>query len=135
MIHCLRIGIKLMYFTLELKTINKECDRCFISGYHNPIAFYFPFIANNKKNQKTVSTAKRLASLFWYLIASTIDTLQNTINAWLWNCIYMELEVQYTCMFDPNSCWYYISKTDSFCFLLTLNCENLAKLLLPLAMF
>ena len=31
-------------------------------------------------NQSTVSTAKRLASLFWYLIASTINTLQNTIK-------------------------------------------------------
>ena len=28
-----------------------------------------------KTNQSTVRTAKRLAALFWYLIASTIDTL------------------------------------------------------------
>ena len=33
-------------------------------------------------NQSTVSTAKRLASLFWYLIASTIDTLHNTLNGY-----------------------------------------------------
>ena len=85
-------------------------------------------------NQSTVSTAKRLASLSWYLIASTIDTLQNTINAWLCNCMYIELEVQYTCMYDPKKCWFYISKT-CFCFFLTLNCENLAKQSLPLAMF
>ena len=32
-------------------------------------------------NQSTVSTAKRLSSLFWYLIASTIDTLHNTIKS------------------------------------------------------
>ena len=41
------------------------------------------------RNQSTVNTAKRLASLFWYLIASTIDTIHNTINAWLWNCMYI----------------------------------------------
>ena len=43
-------------------------------------------------NQCTVSTAKRLASLFWYLIASTIDALHNTINGYeiacKWNSKY-----------------------------------------------
>ena len=42
----------------------------------------------------------------------------------------MELEVQCTCMYDPTK--FYISKTYCFFFLLTLNCENLAKQLLPL---
>ena len=55
-------------------------------------------LSHYKINQSTVSTAKRLASL-------TIDTLH------LWNCMYMELEVQCTCMYDPNKCWFYISKT------------------------
>ena len=32
-------------------------------------------LSHYKINQSTISTAKRLASLFWYLIASTIDTL------------------------------------------------------------
>ena len=36
--------------------------------------------------------------------------------------MYMELEVQCTCMYK---CWFYVSKTYSFCFLLTLNCKNL----------
>lgn len=40
LIHYLRICIKLLYFTLELKTTNKECDRSFISGYHTLIALY-----------------------------------------------------------------------------------------------
>ena len=88
----------------------------------------YPVATNLSRNQSTVSTAKRLASLFWYLIASTIDTLHNTINAWLWNCMYMELEVQYTCMYDLNKCWFYISKTDCFCFLLTLNCEQWSRI-------
>ena len=77
-------------------------------------------------NQSTVCSAEQLASLFWYLIASTIDTL----HQWLWNCMYMELEVQCTCMYNLNKCWFHISKTYCFCFLLSLNCENLAKQLL-----
>ena len=47
--------------------------------------------------------------------------------------MYMELEVQCTCMYDPNNYWIYISKTYCFCFLLSLNCENLAKQLLAAA--
>ena len=43
----------------------------------------------------------------------------------------MELEVQCTCMYDPNNCC--DSKTYCFCFLLTLNCENLSKQLLAVA--
>ena len=41
-----------------------------------------------KFNQSNVSTAKRLASLFWYLIASTIDTLHNTIFGCEISCIW-----------------------------------------------
>ena len=40
------------------------------------------------KKQSTVSTAKRLASFLWYLIASTIDTLHNTINGYEIACIW-----------------------------------------------
>ena len=40
--------------------------------------------------------------------------------------MYMELEVQCTCMYDPNKCWFYVSKTYCFCFLLTFNCEKTA---------
>ena len=36
-------------------------------------------------NQSAVSTAKRLASLFRYFIASSIDTLHNTINGYGFN--------------------------------------------------
>ena len=36
-------------------------------------------------------------------------------------------------MIQTNECCLYISKTYCFCFLLTLNCENLVKQLLPLA--
>ena len=91
--------------------------------------FWNHFASIYKWNQSTVSTAKRLASwlprqLILYIILSTAM-----------NCMYMELEVQCTCIYDPNKCWFYISKTYCFCFLLTLNCENLAKQLLPLAMF
>ena len=91
-------------------------------------------LADGKWNQGIVSTAKRLASLFWYLIASTIDTLHNTINGCEIACIwYLKYNV-HVCIYDPNKCWFYISKNYCFCFLLTLNCENLAKQLLPLAM-
>ena len=88
-------------------------------------------------NQSTVSTAKRLASLIWYLIASTIDILYIILSMAMKLHVNMELEVQHirTCMYDPDKCWFYISKTYCFCFLLTLNCENLAKQLLPLAIF
>ena len=35
-------------------------------------------------------------------------------------------------MYDPNKWWFYVSKTNCFCFLMILNCENLAKQLLLL---
>ena len=54
-------------------------------------------------NQSTVSTAKRLASLFRYLIASTIDSLHNAINDYEIACIWNS-KVQCTCMYDPNKC-------------------------------
>ena len=43
---------------------------------------------STKENQSAISTAKLLASLFLYLIASTIDTLHNTINAYEIACIW-----------------------------------------------
>ena len=52
-----------------------------------------------KSNQSTVSTAKRLASLFWYLIASTIDTLHtlhNTIHSYRIACMW-NLKYKYEC--------------------------------------
>ena len=63
----------------------------------------------HKTNQRTLSTAKWLASFFLYLIASTIYTLHNTINVYE-KCMYMELEVQGTCMYDPNKCWFFYFK-------------------------
>ena len=42
--------------------------------------------------------------------------------------------IQCACMYNPNKCWFHIPKT-CFSFWLALNCENLAKQLLPLAMF
>ena len=52
------------------------------------------------KNQSTVSTAKRQASLFSYLIALTNDTLHNTINGYEILHVY----VQCKCMYDANKC-------------------------------
>ena len=84
-------------------------------------------------NQGTDSTAKRLASLFWYLIASTIDTLHNTINGYELACIWNLKYNVHVCMIQKNAdlCF----KNLLFLFLLTLNCENLAEQLLPLSMF
>ena len=76
-------------------------------------------------NQSTVSTAKRLASLFWYLIASTIDTLRNTINIYEIACIWISKYNVHACMIQTNAD-FIISKTYCVCFLLTLNCENTA---------
>ena len=73
-------------------------------------------------NQSTVSTAKRLASLFWYLIASTIDTLHNTINDYEIACIWNWKYNVHVCMIQTNadflsqkltvfvSCWLKIAK-------------------------
>ena len=47
-------------------------------------------------NQSTVSTAKRLASLF--LITSTIDTLHNTINGYEIACIWKSEYNVHLCM-------------------------------------
>ena len=49
----------------------------------------------------------RVSILVLISIASTIDTLCNTINGYEF-CMYMELEVQCTCMYDPNKWWFYI---------------------------
>ena len=64
-------------------------------------------------NQSAFSTAKRLASLFWYLIASTIDTLNNTINVYEIACIWNSKYNVHVCMIQKNadfifqnvSCW------------------------------
>ena len=68
-----------------------------------------------------------------HLIASTIYTLQNTVNGYEIACIWNS-NTMYI-IYDPKKCWFYISNTFCFCFLLTLNCENRVKQLLPLAMF
>ena len=75
-------------------------------------------------NQITVSTAKRLASLYWYLIASTINY---TINGYEIACIWNSKYIMYMYVWSKQIL------IVNFCFLLTLNCENLAKQLLPLA--
>ena len=85
--------------------------------------------SNIKNNQSTVSSAKRLASFFGYLIPSTIDTLHNTINGYEIACtMYMTV-----CIIQTNADSLF-QKTYCFYFLLTLNCKN-RKQLLPLAMF
>ena len=76
-------------------------------------------------NQRSVSTAKRLASLFWYLIASTIDTLHNTINGNKIWCIWNSKYNVHVCMIQTNVD--FVFQKLFFCFLLTLNCENLAN--------
>ena len=67
------------------------------------------------KNQSIVSTAKRLASLFWYS-NDLLDTLHNTINGYEIACIWNSKYKVHVCMIQTNA-------------------ENLAKQLLPLAMF
>ena len=54
-------------------------------------------------NQSTVSTAKRLASLFWYLIASTIDTLHYTINGYAIACTWNSKYNVHVCMIQTNA--------------------------------
>ena len=58
---------------------------------------------NTKLNQSTVSTAKRLASLFWYLIASRIDTLHNTNNGYEIACIWNSKYNVHVCMIQTNA--------------------------------
>ena len=100
---------------------------------HICLLFYIPIrvIGRKKINQSTVSTEKRLASLFWYLIASTIDTLQNTINGYEISCIWNSKYNVNVCMIQTMLILYF----KNLLFLLTLNCENLAKQFLPLAMY
>ena len=43
---------------------------------------YGMIFSGPKHNVVNQSTAKRLASMFWYLISSKIDTLHNTINGY-----------------------------------------------------
>ena len=59
---------------------------------------------NGKKvNQSTVCTAKRLASLFCNLIASTIDTLHNTITGYEIACIWKSKYNVHVCMIQTNA--------------------------------
>ena len=60
-------------------------------------------VYNSITNQSSVSTAKRLASLFWYLIASTIDTLHNTINGYEIACIWKSEYNVHVCMIQTIS--------------------------------
>ena len=53
---------------------------------------------HNKMNQRTVSTAKRLASL-----ASPIDTLHNTINGYEIACIWNSRYNVHVCMIQTNA--------------------------------
>ena len=55
-----------------------------------------------RNNQSTVSTAKRLASLFYYLIASTIDTLHNSINGYEIACTWNSKYNVHVCMIQTN---------------------------------
>ena len=55
------------------------------------------------KNQSTVSTAKRLASLLWYLIVSTIDNLHNTINGYDIACLWNSKYSVHVCMIQTNA--------------------------------
>ena len=111
---CRRLIFHLLLYNIKKKTNKAEIEV--------PLGLR----PETNKNQSTVITAKRLASLFWYLIASTIVTLHNTINGYEIACIFNSKYNVHVCMYDPNKCWFYISKTYCFCFLLTLNCENLA---------
>ena len=54
-------------------------------------------------NQSTVSTAMWLSSLFWHLIASTIDTLHNTINGYEIACIWNSKYNVHVCMIQTNA--------------------------------
>ena len=56
-----------------------------------------------KCNQSTVSTAKRLASLFLYLIATTIDTLHKIINGYEIACIWYSKYKVHVCMIQTNA--------------------------------
>ena len=56
-----------------------------------------------RNNQSTVSIAKRLASLFCYLIASTIDTLHNTINGYEIACTWNSKYNVHVCMIQTNA--------------------------------
>ena len=100
-----------------------ECERCHRSvPFHQCKTVHTPtkrpqlkYIAQDHQwkgcqywNQSTVSTAKQLASLFWYLIASTFDTLH--ILSMAMKLHVYGTQVQCTCIYDPNKCWFYISK-------------------------
>ena len=56
-----------------------------------------------QRNQSTVTTAKRLAFLFWYLIASKIDTLHNTVNVYEIACIWNSKYNVHVCMIQTNA--------------------------------
>ena len=51
------------------------------------------------------------------LISSTIDTLHNTINGYEIACIWNSKYNVHVYMYDPNKCWFNISKTYWFLFL------------------
>ena len=101
----------------------RNCSKCSPNSIKNkcqPLQGDKNYYLEPVRNQCIVSTEKRLASLLpWQLILYIILSMAT-------NCMYMELEVQCTCMYDPNKCWFYTSKTYCFRFLLTLKCENLA---------
>ena len=81
------------------------------------------------KKQSTVSTAKRLASLFWYLIASTIDTLHNTINGYEIACIWNSKYNVHVRVIQTNADFIF-QKLIGF-----IDDENLAKQLLSQSIF
>ena len=87
--------------------------------------FWYNVPLQEKIIQSTVSTAKRLASLFWYLIASTIDTLHNTINGYEIAYICNSKYNVHVCMIRTNADFIFQEHFDFL--LLTSNCENLAK--------
>ena len=62
----------------------------------------FPY-SKQRINRSTVSTAKRLAPLFWYSIASTIDTLHYTINGYEIACIWNSRYNVHVCKIQRNA--------------------------------
>ena len=76
-----------------------------------------------ENNQSTVSTEKRLASLFRYLIAWKIDTLHNTINGYEIACIWNSKYNVHVCMIQTNTDFFYF-KNLLFLFLVDLKLQK-----------
>ena len=84
-----------------LRSLFQRRFSAFLSSWKTYVLQYY--ITEFEVNQSTVSTAKRLACLFWYFIASTIDTLHNTINGYEIACIWNSKYNVYVCMIQTNA--------------------------------